>query len=223
MVFLLAFVAPNIVHMWKPELGIKISDQILQAAFSLFMKYGVRSVSMDDLANDLGMSKKTIYNTFPSKEDLIIRVIKIHLDRDEKEITKIIRESGDAIEEMVAISNHVLQFLMQIKPSLIFDLKKFYPSCWDLIEKRHFSFVRQTIRKNIERGQAEHLYRKDINPDILSKIYVSLSNAVINPDVFPLSEYDILDLIKETLQYHLHGIVSVAGKEKLQTKSIYSK
>lgn len=204
-------------------MGIKISDQILQAAFSLFMKYGVRSVSMDDLANDLGMSKKTIYNAFPSKEDLINRVIKIHLDRDEKEITKIIRESDDAIEEMVAISNHVLQFLMQIKPSLIFDLKKFYPSCWDLIEKRHFYFVRQTIRKNIERGQHENLYRQDINPDILSKIYVSLSNAVINPDIFPLSEYDILDLIKETLQYHLHGIVSVTGKEKLQTKSIYSK
>lgn len=200
----------------------RISDQILHAAFSLFMKYGVRSVSMDDLANALGMSKKTIYGAFSSKEDLIARVIKVHLDQDEAAITRIMEESDDAVDEMLAISNHVLQFLMQIKPSLIFDLKKFYPGCWDLIETQHFTFIKGTIQKNIERGQKEHLYRADINPDILSRMYVALSNAVINPDIFPLSEFEILDLIKETLRYHLHGIVSEAGIAKLKSKPIYS-
>jgi AcrR family transcriptional regulator len=199
-----------------------IANQIIQAAFDLFMKYGVRSVSMDDLANQLGMSKKTIYGAFESKETLIQKVINRHLQSDQKNIQHITANANDAIEEMFAISQHVLQSIMQIKPSLIFDLKKFYPMCWELIEKEHFAFIKNTIEQNIVRGQAEGLYRQEINADIIAKLYVGKSNSIVNPEIFPITEYDLAALIKEMWTYHLNGIVSEAGKAKLKSIPFYS-
>ncbi|MFZ1704289.1 MAG: TetR/AcrR family transcriptional regulator [Saprospiraceae bacterium] len=200
----------------------KIGDNILGAAFELFMKYGVRSVSMDDIANVLGVSKKTIYTKIDSKENLIKKVIRIHLLQDEKEIRKITNESTDAIDEIHAISKHVMQFLMQIKPSLIFDLKKYYPDCWTLIEGQHFSFIRETIQNNIVRGQNENLYRNDLDPFVIAKLYVAKSNTIVNQEIFPISEFDLISLMKQLENYHLHGIVSENGRKKLSSLSIYN-
>ncbi|MBK8621189.1 MAG: TetR/AcrR family transcriptional regulator [Saprospiraceae bacterium] len=192
-----------------------LSENIIHAAFKLFMKYGVRSVSMDDLANVLGMSKKTIYCEFDSKQSLIDKVIKIHLKNDEEKIKEIINNSANALDEMIGISQHVIQFLMQIKPSLIFDLKKFYPQCWDLIEQQHFNFIKTTIEQNVIRGQKEGLYRDDVHPGIISRLYVAKSNTIVNQDIFPLTEFDLPDLFRQLEMYHLFGIVSEEGKKLL--------
>lgn len=200
----------------------QVTDHIIHTAFSMFMKFGVRSVSMDDLAQDMGMSKKTIYSVFPSKESLISKVILRHIQNDQKEIMAIRAEAGDAIEEIWHISQHVLKFLSQIKPSLIFDLKKFYPQCWALIEKQHFDFIKETIETNIIRGQKEGLYRHDINADIVAKLYVGKSNIIVNPDIFPPEKYDLYELIREMGKHHLHGIVSSSGQSRLATIPFYS-
>lgn len=200
----------------------QVTDHILQTAFSMFMKFGVRSVSMDDLAQDMGMSKKTIYNVFPSKESLISKVILKHLQQDEKEILAIRENAADAIEEIWQISQHVLKFLSQIKPSLIFDLKKFYPQCWALIEKQHFHFIKETIEANLLRGQKEGLYRPDINADIVAKLYVGKSNIIVDPDIFPPENYDLYELIREMGRYHLHGITSPLGQTRLASIPFYS-
>jgi AcrR family transcriptional regulator len=199
-----------------------LSDHILQSAFSMFMKFGVRSVSMDDLAQDLGMSKKTIYSVFPSKETLISVVILNHLKNDEKQIKAITTEASDAIEEILKISQHVMKFLTQIQPSLIFDLKKFYPNCWALIEKQHFHFIKETIEANILRGQKEGLYRADLHADIVAKLYVGKSNILVNPEVFPIEQYDLFALIREMGKYHLYGIASAEGRAKLASIPFYS-
>jgi AcrR family transcriptional regulator len=181
------------------------------------MKFGVKSVSMDDIADKLGISKKTIYTEIPSKEILIEKVLTEHLRRDEEEVTRIIANSSNALDEILDISRHVLQFLMMINPVLIYDLKKYYPECWNLIQNQHFTFIREVIYNNLIRGIHEKLYRDDLDPLVISKLYITLSNTMVNQDIFPLTQYDLLHLLRQIQRYHLHGIVSENGRKKLNS------
>ncbi|MBK9257902.1 MAG: TetR/AcrR family transcriptional regulator [Saprospiraceae bacterium] len=193
----------------------QLKDTLWTSALELFLKYGIKSVSMDDLAKSLGISKKTIYTCIVNKEDLILKVLKNHLDNDEKIILQITKESKDALDEMVQITNHVLLFLRKIKPTIIYDLKKYHPQVWKLIENQHFPFIENVIKNNLIRGQSESLYRKDANPDIISKLYVVKSLNIVDEDRFPLTEYNRTDLLMQMILYHLNGIVSDEGKTKL--------
>ncbi len=193
----------------------KIQDSILSAAFELFMNLGVRSVSMDDLAQKLGISKKTIYASVETKEDLILQVIGNFLKLEESNIRKITTASSDAIDEIISINRHILSYLRVMKPSLIFDLKKYYPECWDMIENTHLRFIREVIEQNILRGQQEGLYRKDISPMVISKLFITKSLLIIDEKEFSLINNDLYELIMQLEKYHLYGIVSPTGQKQL--------
>lgn len=197
-----------------------IKDTLLSTTFELFLKYGIKSVSMDDISKKLGISKKTIYNFVATKEDLVAHILENHITKDEAEILLILKESDDAIEEMVNITKHVLKFLRKMTPSLIYDLKKYHNASWEKIENHHFAFIQDVIRKNILRGQSEGLYRDDINPEIIAKLYVSKSNCIVDEESFPLTDFNRIDLFKQMIFYHLYGIVSQKGRNKLINISI---
>jgi len=193
-----------------------IKETLWTYALELFMKYGIKSVSMDDLARSMGVSKKTIYTFISNKDELIFKVIKRHLDNDEQAIREIVSKATDALDEMSLITRHVLLFLRKIKPSLIYDLKKYHPQSWQLIKEQHFAFIEDVIKTNIYRGQKENLYRKDLHPEIISKLYVAKSQCVVDEELFPLAEFDRVELLKQMLFYHLNGIASDEGKTRLQ-------
>jgi AcrR family transcriptional regulator len=190
-----------------------IKDNLVSTAFDLFLKYGIKSVSMDDISRKLGISKKTIYSVINTKDELIDDVLSTHLRKDECDIKSILDESHDALDEMVRITRHILVFISSMTPSIIYDLKKYHPLAWNKIEKEHFSFIQQTIYNNLIRGQKEGLYRKDFDPLIVAMLYVNKSHAIVDEDRFPLGSFDKVKLVKEMIYYHLHGIVSEKGKE----------
>ncbi|MFZ1581723.1 MAG: TetR/AcrR family transcriptional regulator [Saprospiraceae bacterium] len=198
--------------------AMNIKDTLLSSAFELFQKYGIKSVSMDDISKKLGISKKTIYNCVATKDDLISDILEKHLAQDEKDIKLIQLESSDAIDEMVNITTHIIKFLRGMTPSIIYDLKKYHPSSWKKIEHVHFTFIEQTIFNNLVRGQKESLYRKDFNPKVISKLYVIKSMAIADQDKFPIDEYDKILLLKEMIRYHLQGIASDQGVQLIQEK-----
>ena len=110
-------------------------EKILKKSEELFLRYGLKSVTMDDLANQLGMSKKTLYQFVKNKSDLIEQVIELHIS-DEKAFMKDTREkSKDAVEEMIIVARHYIQELKKLSPTLIYDLKKYYQHLWLLIEQ----------------------------------------------------------------------------------------
>lgn len=195
-----------------------LKESLLASAHDLFMKYGIKSVSMDDISKRLGVSKKTIYSCVATKDDLIASVLDKHLEKDECEIKKILSESSDAIDEMVNITRHLITFLSNMTPSIIYDLKKYHPISWGKIETSHFSFIEKTILENLNRGQNEGLYRHDINPKILSKLYVLKSTAIADHEKFPIEDFDRVSLILEVIKYHLYGIVSDKGLKIIQQK-----
>ena len=193
-----------------------LKDTLLTTTFELFLKYGIKSVSMDDISRKLGISKKTIYLFVSTKEDLIQDVIDIQLKKDEKDIKNILDKSEDAIDEMINIAKHALTFLRQMTPSLIYDLKKYHSQSWEKIETLHFAFIEKTILNNLQRGQVEGYYRQDFEPKIISKLYVYTSTTIADQDKFQIDDFDRVLLFKEMIRYHLRGIVSEKGLKLIE-------
>lgn len=192
-----------------------IKDKLFAAAFDLYMKYGVKSVSMDDICRHLGVSKKTLYTIIDSKGDLIQKTIDLHIKKDEEDIAQITQNSDTAIDEMITIGRHILQFLRAMKPSLIYDLKKYYPQSWKSIEDKHYNFIYKTVKTNLIRGQNEGLYLSTFNPEIIAQLYVEKSHCVADEENFPSNKFSRFELFQEMLLYHMRGIISAEGQKVL--------
>jgi AcrR family transcriptional regulator len=187
-------------------------QKILDTTFNLYMRYGIKSVSMDDISSELGMSKKTLYQHIENKDDLVRQVITKYIEDDEKEILEISKRSKNAIDEMIGIARHVLYFLRQMKPSLIYDLKKYHRDSWRIIDEKHFQQVHTIIRNNLERGIREGLYRSEITPNIIATFYTKVTEIVVDESVFPINNYKHQDLFISHVNYHMCGIVNEQGK-----------
>lgn len=189
--------------------------KILQGAAGLFLRYGVKSVTMDDISRELGISKKTLYQHVENKADLIQQAIQAHLDEEKEMIGQIRKMADDAIHEIVILARHITQMFREMPPSLTYDLQKYYRNCWDLVDGYSKSHIYGVIRDNIERGMQQGVYRKNINPDIIAKLYVNNSSVIVDEEVFPLRNYHKENLFIEHINYHLHGIASAKGLKLL--------
>ncbi len=191
-------------------------NKILHTSFQLFTKYGVRSVSMDDIARELGMSKKTLYQYIDNKADLIKRTLQVYFKQEECSVAKNHETSENAIEEMVAIANFVSQHLKRMNPTAMYDIRKYYPDSWQLVEEHKNKFVYHCITKNIERGIQEGLYRKNTQAKIIAKVYISHFEIFSDSSFFIEQELHPLTAYKEMFKYHIYGIASKKGIEYLQ-------
>jgi len=190
-------------------------ETIISSAKELFLKYGVKSVSMDDISRMLGISKKTIYTYIATKKDLVSSVVTAFIDEEVKMTTEITKSSKNAIDEISSIAKYVLESLRAMKPSLVYDLQKYHPKAWKLVEGDHYDYIKNLIKKNIERGVKEGFYRDDTDSEVLSRMYIGLSRLMVNEEVFPTNQYDISYLYESFLMYHLNGIMNTKGRKEL--------
>lgn len=197
-----------------------VQNKILTHCFDSFMKYGVRSVSMDDIAKSIGISKKTIYIHFDKKEELVEKTVTHFVSKDQNDIKEIVNQSINAVDALVSVAQHVLKMLRRMSSSVIFDLKKYYPELWSIIDAKHHKFIFTIIKNNIQKGIKEGFYRQDINADIVARFYVSLTHTVVDQETFSLENYERTQLYKELIKYHLNSILSPSGKEYLVKQEI---
>jgi len=193
-----------------------IKAAILRKAESLFMRFGLKSISMDDVTRELGISKKTLYQYFESKEALVMRIIRQHQQEEAEAIRNIKLDAADAIAEMLSIARHVILRYQHMSPSTLYDLKKYYPEAWKLVEHIQREFIYKEVKANLDRGIAEGLYRTDFNADILARIYVGSSTLLMDEQQFPSAEYHWEALYREFIYYHLRGIAAEQGRALLQ-------
>ena len=198
-----------------------LGNQIFEVATARFMSLGIKSVSMDDLARIMGISKKTLYQFFENKEDLVNQAIVRHIDLERQHISELIDLATDAVHEMVEVSRHAVRMFRSIKPALLYDLQKYYRSCWHEISEFHEGFIRTTIKDNLKRGMEEGYYRDDIDAEIISKLYVMKSYSLVDETAFPLGEYQRETLLKQHVMYHLYGILSKKGQAHLDDFKIF--
>ncbi len=175
------------------------------------MRYGIRSVSMDDIARSLGISKKTLYQLVENKADLIRRVYSQMKACEESEMVAIRERATDAIDEILQVGLYVIQELRQLSPTTVYDMQKYYADIYREMEHAHSTYLYEYIRTNIERGIEQGLYRKNVHPDIVTKLFVGKSLLVGDDVQFPTDKYDLETLFKQHLRYHIYGIASPKG------------
>ncbi len=195
-------------------------EKILAKAEELFFTYGVKNTTMDDLSRALGASKKTLYQFVTDKADLVARTMESHIKLEKEQIEKLVSEAPNAVEEQLAIARHVTGHMKGFNPAIVSDMLRFYPASWQLFVDYKMTFIYNTMLSNMKRGIEEGLYRDDINPDIIAKIYIARMDVTIDQKLFPFAKYDFVSVYSETLYYHLHGIVSSKGLAYLEKKKI---
>lgn len=190
--------------------------QIIEKASDLFIRYGFKSVTMDDVARELGISKKTLYRFFDNKLTLILRCVGFLMEEEKAFVLEQNSKGVDAIEEMLGIAKHVNQMLKKMNPAAIYDLQKYYTDAWQMLERYIHEFIFFHIKSNLEKGMKTGIYRADIRADIIAKLFIGKSQLILNSDLFPYAEYKTSELHTAHVIYHIHGVASEKGLEILQ-------
>lgn len=185
--------------------------ELFIAVTELFMKYGIKSLTMDDIARQLSISKKTLYLYVSDKKDLVKKCIEMAINEDECVMCETLEEHENAIDELMAINKRLSEKLQTIQPAVMFDLQKYYPEAWKLMEDHKQCFVFEMVMKNINTGINQGLYRENANPEIIASIYITLINKIFDSELFPAHKYSFTSLHKEIARYHIRGIASEKG------------
>jgi AcrR family transcriptional regulator len=189
--------------------------KILDTSQDLFRKYGIRSVTMNDIASSLGMSKKTLYVHIDNKRDLVSKMMKRHIQEDQQMCLTIQKGAVNALDELIKVSLYVQDQVKDINPALIFDLQKYHRPVWEMLDKFHQNDIAIMVEDNLRRGVIEGLYREDLHVALTSKLYVGLMSIVSDVELFPANKFPTHILHKEFVKYHICGIVSEKGKALL--------
>jgi len=190
-----------------------MKERIQQKARELFMRYGFRSVTMDEIAGQLGVSKKTLYQFFEDKDSLVESVMQAEMAYMEFECNKQNHSSENAIDEMFKDMDSMEAVMDSLNPQIIFDLEKFYPKTFEKFKRHKNSFLFEVIKKNLQRGIQEELYRADINIDIIAKFRLESSFIMFSQDLFPYGKYSLLKVSSEIYHHYLHGLATAKGKK----------
>jgi AcrR family transcriptional regulator len=199
-----------------------IKDRILTGAWELFMRYGIRSVSMDDVARHLSVSKKTLYHYFADKDEIVTMVSTFHIAANHKQYEALRMSAKNAIDELVKISVCLKKDFQSMNPSLLFDLHKFHPTAWNAWLSHKQNDIRQSIIRNMTQGIEEGCYRPEINKDILAAVRLELIEISFNESVFPSSKYNLAEVSLQIFDHFVYGIVTDKGRkmyEKYKTQS----
>jgi AcrR family transcriptional regulator len=193
-----------------------IKKKILKAAENLFMKYGVRSISMDDISRHLAVSKKTLYQHFADKEDIVSMTCQAHIETMANQFLEITRNSKNAIDELAKISTCLKQNAEDINPSLLFDLQKYHPKAWSVWINHKSKFIRESVIRNLKQGIEEGHYRPELNVEIIATMRLELVQLPFDDNIFPTSRFKIAEVQMHIFDHFVHGIVTEKGRKLYQ-------
>ncbi len=180
------------------------------------MRYGIKSVTMDDVARELGMSKKTLYQYFENKEELVHKVTTNHFACQNHMVEQVIRHSKTAIDEMFAIAAWMNAMSKNLNPALVYDLRKYHPESWQVFVDHRNNEVINSIKHNLRRGIGEGLYREDLDIEILSRIYVARMEMFIDNEIFPYDQFPPQKTFNVFMDYHIRGVATAKGIKYLE-------
>jgi AcrR family transcriptional regulator len=191
-------------------------EKLTRGAEDLFMRYGLRSVSMDDIARHLGISKKTIYQHFADKDEVVVTVAKNNMNRHRVQFERISRESKNAVEEMVKISVLLREIMRNTNPSLFFDMQKYHQRAWSEWLTFKNKFVRENIIRSLKQGVEEGYFRDDADLDILTTLRMEQVQMAFDSNVYPREKYNIADVQAQLFDHFIHGLFTEKGKKLYQ-------
>jgi len=191
-------------------------ENILQKVGDLYQKYGIKSVTMDDVARELGISKKTLYLHVENKNDLVSKVLEYTLLERNCEIQKIKDKKLNAIEELLEVGIQIVKTIKEYNPSTEYDLKKYYPELYTNLHNYRKTKMYDSIIKNIQNGKKEGLFREDLDDEIIAKVHVSRFISMNTDEFFNADEVLQPKNILELFIYHIRGIANKKGLQVLE-------
>ena len=188
-----------------------LREQLVEGARRSFRKPGFKSVSMDDLARQLGRSKKTLYQVVDSKTQLIDLVLDGDMRADDEALRQICETAQDAVDEMLQVVLYFTTMMREINPAGLYDLQKYYRPSWELLDCHRNDRMVEHVRANLRRGQGEGLYRSDMDRELVARLFVHAPHVMLDQEQFDMRERPWEDTLTQFMRYHLHGVCNAAG------------
>lgn len=194
----------------------EMKEIILKKATEMFLTLGFKSVTMDDIAAELGISKKTIYQHFANKNDLV-EASTMHLfETISCGIDTIRMQDKNSIEEVFAIRSFMMQNLNNEAAAPLHQLQKFFPEIFSTLRTMQFEKVHGCMKENLQKGVDSGIYRPEINIDFTTRIYFTGLSGIKDADIYPSNIYSVNDATKLFLEYHIRGIATPKGLKILE-------
>jgi TetR/AcrR family transcriptional regulator, cholesterol catabolism regulator len=203
-----------------------MKERIQQKANDLFCRYGVKSITMDEIAAQLGVSKKTIYQYYADKNELVDAVAKDLIGFSQSCCEKYKTEAGDAVHEIFEIMEFVQQMFGNMNPVMLFDLERFHPATYKAFLEYKNNYLLRMIKENLDKGIKEGYYRPEINIDVMARLRLEGMMAAFNTEIFPPAKYNLGELQQQIVEHFLFGIASLKGYQlilKYQQERLKSK
>ena len=192
-----------------------MKEKILHKASDMFLSLGFKSVTMDDIAHEMGISKKTIYTHFINKTALVEAVTFTLFDTICDGIDCICEASNNPIEELYDIKMFVMNHLKNEKTSPQHQLKKYYPQIHDVLRIKQFDKMHESVQESLQKGIETGLFRSNIDVGFISRMYFNGMTGIKDETIFPRTEFSSEYLMESYLEYHLRAIVTNQGLEIL--------
>jgi TetR/AcrR family transcriptional regulator, cholesterol catabolism regulator len=190
---------------------LETQEKILRTALQMFFKYGIRNVTMDAIARELGMSKKTIYQFCREKDELVYLLCDMELKEQEKSFDEFGKVAKDPVHEIMMISARLRQMFQNINPVFFIDLKKYYPEAYFRYSKFKEECAMRNLRSNIKRGIKLGIYRSDLDPEFTARYRMSQLDMMMFGDYFSYEKMSFATIHQSTLELFMYGICSIKG------------
>jgi AcrR family transcriptional regulator len=197
-------------------------ERIIQGGEDLFLKAGIKSVTMDDIARHLGMSKKTIYQFFKDKNEMVMALVKKKLQEDEDQMNAVLSQSENVLEEMINMMKCSEEIFSRINPIVVHDMQKYHPDAWKQFQTFKANVLVHTLEQLLAKGIKQGYIRPDIDVKILARMRVSQVEMGFNASIFPVAEFNIWKVQYQFLEHFNYGICTIKGYKLLnQYKNIH--
>ncbi len=196
---------------------IDIEKSIVVTSTELFLTLGFKSVTMDDIAEEMKISKKTIYTFFANKESLVQSVVFSMYNHITTNLTQIREKANNPISELYEVKMFIMHQLKGEKTSPQHQLRKYYPNIHNELQKKQFDFMTKSVKKSLTKGVEMKLFRPSIDIDFISRMYFNGMVGIKNVDMFPTQKYSPEQLMENYLDYHLRAIVTEDGMKLLSS------
>jgi AcrR family transcriptional regulator len=196
---------------------LETKEKILKGAEGLFTKYGIRSISMDDIARHLSVSKKTLYQHFADKDELVTVVTQTHMEGNRKIYEHILEQSENSMDELYKIGVMIRRHIEEQNPSLLFDIQKFHPKAWNVWVDYKNNFIKASVVRNIEQGIKDGHIRSEVNAEIFALLRLSTIQICCDEQIFPREKFNMAEIQSQVFEHFVYGLTTEKGK-KLYTK-----
>ncbi|WP_017732952.1 TetR/AcrR family transcriptional regulator [Nafulsella turpanensis] len=193
----------------------EIKENIVDTAEKLFLRYGFKRITMDDIAREMAISKKTIYQYFKDKNEIVCCVTEQHLKRECHDIQKLEEGAENVIEYLVKLSKQLRQHIDAVNPGVMQDLKKYFPRGWKIFMHYKQEVFLKSMVKTLKKGMDEGYFRADIDPEVLGIMRMEQIQMSFDENLFPRKHFDFTEVQMQLLRHFVAGIITDKGRELL--------